>query len=272
MALMPGRPARNEPLQITGPLLVVSPHYDDVPLSCEALVARPSAMTVMHVCAATPSPAVSTDWDRKSGFADSDASASVRRAEEHAAFVGTPHRFVDVDVLDGQYAGLPRTDEDHRRVTEAVRAWIDEVDGPCTVAAPVGAGRTHDALVPLVRLRNLVTKAFLSSEHPDHLLARDATMDAVLERPQAELLLYEELPYRLTKRGDHAASRVVARFGPAARLVPGDLPIDRSAKARRLRAYASQLPLLFPASALADDASFARFLPSDERYWRVVRG
>ena len=27
-----------------------------------------------------------------------------------------------------------------------------------------------------------------------------------------------------------------------------------------------------PASALADDERFARFLPGDERYWRVVRG
>jgi LmbE family N-acetylglucosaminyl deacetylase len=264
--------ARTEPLRITGPLLVVSPHFDDVPLSCEALVARPTAMTVLHVCAARPSPAISTDWDRQSGFSSSDESAAARRAEEHAAFAGTPHTFIDVDVLDGQYTGLPRTDEDHRRVTEAVAAWIDEVGGPCTVAAPVGAGRRHDALVPLVRLRNLVTKAFLSSEHPDHLLARDATIAAVLDRPQTDLLLYEELPYRLTRRGDAAAARVLDRLGPGSRLVCTDLPVDRPAKARRLRAYASQLPLLFPASALADDERFARFLPGDERYWRVVRG
>ncbi len=263
--------ARNEPLRITGPLLVVSPHYDDVPLSCEALVARPTAMTVMHVCAATPSPAVSTDWDRQSGFASSDESAAARRAEEHAAFAGTPHRFVDVDVLDGQYVGLPRTDEDHRRVRDAVGSWIDELDGPCTVAAPVGAGGKPGPLVPLLRLRKLLARQLLSLEHPDHLLARDATVAAVLERPQAELVLYEEVPYRLTRRGGAAAASVRGRFGAGARLVCTDLPIDTAAKARRLRSYPSQLPLLFPPAALADDASFARFLPADERYWRVAR-
>ena len=39
-----------EPLRITGPLLVVSPHFDDVPLSCEALIARPGGDKIAVVC------------------------------------------------------------------------------------------------------------------------------------------------------------------------------------------------------------------------------
>ena len=260
-----------EPLRITGPLLVVSPHFDDVPLSCEALIARPAAMTVLHVCSGVPSPPVSTDWDRQSGFADSDEATAGRRAEEHAAFEGTPHRFLEAGILDAQYAPV-RSAVDRKVVTEAVRAWVDEVAAPCTIAVPVGAGRRDDdALVPLVRLRNLITRGLLSSRHVDHLLARDAAIDAVRDRADVDLLLYEELPYRLTTRGDGQARVVQRSFGPQARLVRTDLPIDTRAKARRLQAYRTQLGLLFPAHAVRNEAGFAAFLPRTERYWRVER-
>lgn len=262
---------RREPLRITGPLLVVSPHFDDVALSCEALIARSEPMTVLRVCTAVPRPAVVTEWDRDSGFADSDIAVAARQAEEQAAFAGTAHRFADAGVLDLQYSPVPRPDTDHRCIADAVGAWVNEAGGRCTVAVPVGAGRKEHGLVPLTRLRNLVTKALLSSMHPDHLLVRDAALHAVRTNPDVDVVLYEELPYRLTTRGNAAARRVRATFGAGTRLVCSDIPIDTASKARRLRAYGSQLPQLFPARALADDVAFARFLPARERYWRLAR-
>lgn len=263
---------REEPLAIVGPLLVVSPHFDDIPLSCEAFIGRPAAMTVLHVCSGVPSPPVSTDWDRDSGFADSDEATAGRRAEEHAAFTGTPHDFLDVGLLDGQYAG-ERTAAERAEVTEAVARWVETVGAPCTVAVPVGAGRRDDdALVPLVRLRNLVTKGLLSSRHPDHLLARDAALAAVRSRPEVTVVLYEELPYRLTTRGDGQANEVARSIGANARLVRSDVAIDRARKAQRLQAYRTQLPLLFPRHAVVDASSLAAFLPPTERYWRITPG
>ncbi len=257
-------------LTVSGPLLVVSPHFDDVQLSCFSLIARREPMTVLHACTGVPVPAVVTDWDRKSGFGDSDEANAVRRAEEREAFAGTPHRFREVGVLDDQYTSGVRTGHEPRAIGDAVAAWIDEVGTPCSVAVPVGAGRTHGALVPRARLKAMATRGFLFSVHPDHVAARDGALEATRDREGVDVLLYEELPYRFTVRGDRAAHRLVGRFGPAATLERIDVPIDRSEKARRLRSYASQLPLLFPRWSLEGDR-LRRVLPPDERYWRVVR-
>lgn len=262
----------SDPLGITDPLLVVSPHFDDVPLSCEALVARDTAMTVLHVFSRGPEPAMSTDWDTKTGFRDSDEAMATRLQEERAAFDGTSHSFREVGLLDEQYLKSKRADDDLNRIADAVLSWTEEVGGPCTVALPVCAGWPRGSRGPIVRLRRLMSRGFLPFANPDHCAARDGGVRALAGRPELGVLLYEELPYRLSVRGDRSATQVAERFGPGTKLVRRDVPIDTGLKARRLRAYESQLPLLFEPAALKNDHSFARFLPSRERYWRVIRG
>ena len=144
--------------ELLGPLLIVSPHFDDVPFSCWALLDRRDLATVLHVCTAGPVPPVVAEWDRRSGFADSDAATAARRAEERDAFAGTPHLFREVGLLDGQYTDV-RTVDELRRISDAVHAWVDEVDAPCTVAVPVGAGCVEGALVPIARLRARLTRS-----------------------------------------------------------------------------------------------------------------
>lgn len=262
---------RPAPSFLTGDrVLVVSPHLDDVPLSCAALVERTSPLTVLEVCTAGPVPAVVGDWDLRSGFADSEAAMSARRDEERAAFAGTPHEFVDLGLLDAQYSGGP-DDVFRGRVRDAVVAWIDAVAGACTVVLPVATGCAPGAKVPLARLRNQFTGDQLFWVHPDHVAVRDACVDALLARPEAGVAVYEDYPYRLTVRGDRAAREVARRLGARARPERVDVAIDRDAKARRLGAYATQLPLLLPPAALAPGA-LARRLPTTERYWRVARG
>lgn len=75
----------------------------------------------------------------------------------------------------------------------------------------------------------------------------------------------------LSLSGDAAALEVARSFGARARPVRSDVPIDVRRKARRLQAYRTQLPLLFPRRAVVDDTSLAAFLPSTERYWRIER-
>lgn len=253
-----------------GRVLVVSPHLDDVPLSCGALVARTAPLTVLDVCTAGPVPPVVGDWDLRSGFADSEVAMAARRAEERAAFAGTPHEFVDLGLLDGQYSGGP-DDAFRSRVRDAVTAWIDAAPGACTVVLPAATGCAPGAKVPLARLRNRFTGDQLFWVHPDHVAVRDACVDALVARPAADVAIYEDYPYRLTVRGDRSAREVARRFGARARPERVDVAIDREVKARRLGAYATQLPLLFPPAALGPGA-LARRLPATERYWYVARG
>lgn len=270
---------RNAPLRITGPLLVVAPHFDDLSLSCEALIARTQAMTVLHVFTAAPVPAVSTEWDRLSRFADSDEATAARRGEEMTALAATPHVFRDAELLESQYV-LHRLKSDRATLTDAVLEWLGQVETPCTVAMPVGAGLEHDGrLTSAKRLHLLARKGRLSPlftrtghpQHVDHLLSRDATLDAVRDRPAVDVVLYEEFPYLVSKRGEHEARAVARSLGSRIRIVRSDISVDVHHKARRLQSYRSQIPLLFPHQAVVNDTFLAAFLPKTERYWRMER-
>jgi hypothetical protein len=89
-------------------------------------------------------------------------------------------------------------------------------------------------------------------------------LQTIADLPNAEAILYEELPYLWGGRGDRTARRAAAAVGLC--VDPFELSIDPVAKARRLRAYSSQIPqLTWRGRRLDDPAS----LPSRERYWRL---
>ena len=252
-----------------GAILVVSPHFDDAALSCSVLLDRREPVTLLQVCTAGPVPAVVSDWDRRAGVADSDDAGRARRAEERAAFAGSPHEMREVGLLDAQYGAIFDLDA-QTRVREAILEWADATHGPRTVVVPVGAGCAPRALVPFARARAAVSRYQVFWMHPDHVAVRDACVEALVDRTDIAVVLYEEFPYRLTRRGDGAARRVVRRFGASARAVRVDAPVDRAAKAQRLAAYATQLPLLLPVRARTVEG-LTRHLPGDERYWYVRR-
>lgn len=252
------------------PLLVVSPHLDDVVLSCFALVARPEQMTVLHACTSAPDPAVSTEWDALCGFADSDEADAKRKDEERAAFAGTPHQFREVGLLDGQYLDGYRPEAQLQAISDAVTAWIDDVGTPCTVAMPIGAGRSDAALAPRARLFAKATRWSIFFAHADHLATRDATLAAAANRDGVEVLFYEDYPYLVSQRGTSAAREMTTRLGIGAALEAVDVAVDRVEKARRLQAYVSQLPALFPSWAMNKDR-LHWLLPRNERFWRPLR-
>jgi LmbE family N-acetylglucosaminyl deacetylase len=282
IALPTRSPESADPRFPDGPLLVVSPHFDDVVLSCLALIDRGAPVTILQVFSGAPQPPVAADWDARSGFADSTAALVARRAEEAAAFAGTGHDFRSVGLIDAQYVDIGPTGErpaaDRQAIAEAIIEWIDEQTADAasgvTLALPVGAGRREGELVPVARVRALAARRFLPSSHVDHRGARDGGVLAARARPHVQVLLYEELPYRQTRRGDRAARLVGACLtepGEVSRPVERfDVAVDRPEKAARLRAYVTQLPLIFPAWALRGDR-LRRVLPRRERYWRVVR-
>ena len=217
-----------------GPLLLLAPHFDDAALSCAALLEREEPIDVVTVFAGGPEPPRQGWWDELCGFAGSDESLPARKAEERAA-IGARHRLSFLPLLDMQYVEGRRTGADAQAIVAAVTQWVARTGGG-HVAIPAGAGAR----------RRLLRRSAGITPHPDHVLARDAVLEA---RPASVVpLLYEELPY-------------ASGGAPAGlRAEPFAVPVDPVAKARRIALYASQLQFL-------EGLHEPQNVPSHERYW-----
>lgn len=233
-------------------------------LSCAALFHRRTPADVLNVFAGSPRPAVSAEWDRLCGFADSDEALAARRAEEHAAFAGLAVDIGYLPLLDSQYTGdASRTASERDVLRKAIEDWAAGRPSP-GVALPAGCGRPRPSPVEkALRTFGLRVEPPGSAErpapHPDHLFVRDVGLRVLAEERGVVGLLYEEVPYA-GGAGDAASVRRTAgkRWAP----VELELEVDVMEKASRLAAYASQLPWL-----TGGDPSAA--LRATERYWRL---
>ena len=246
-----------------GPLLLVSPHFDDAALSCAALLARPEPVDVLTVFAGDPDPPRQAFWDVCCGFASSAEAGATRRAEDAAAFAGSRHRSRRMNLLEWQHLDGPRSHTDAEEIRATVSAWAAEV-GEGTVALPAGAGRGTFR-------RRLERRLFRASpgppRHPDHTFARDAALQALVAHEDLALLLYEELPYVYGAPADKEVGKVAAAWCLTARGFI--VEVNREAKALRIAAYASQVPHLSPPERPLDRPAN---LPPIERYWTLLRG
>lgn len=226
-------------------VLLFSPHSDDVVLSCfGALVPGCEVITVF---AGVPEdPAFTGHWDRRLGVAGGSRQLALRRLREDAAsYRGTGALQESWDHLDDQYRQGPPD-------TEALRlAMKERISRAREIWLPAGIG-----------------------DHPDHVLVRDAGLDAA-GAPAApgecapRVRLYAEYPYRLQEmsgvphgttgpadgylRAAGGDCSALARWfrrrfaGAAAVDEPerGVLPgAGRAAKERAVRCHASQVPML----------------------------
>jgi len=245
-------------------VLVVSPHLDDAMLSCAALFQRRRPADVLNVFAGSPRPAVSAEWDRLCGFADSDEAGAARRAEERAAFAGLAVDVGYLPLLDSQYTGeAPRTAPERDVLRKAIADWVAGRASP-VVALPAGCGRPRPSpLEKALRTIGLRAEPQGSAErpapHPDHIFVRDVGLSLLAEERGVVGLLYEELPY-----AGGAGDATLARHTAGKRWVPVELEfaVDPTEKASRLAAYASQLPWLTGGDPRAA-------LRATERYWRL---
>jgi LmbE family N-acetylglucosaminyl deacetylase len=243
----------------SGPLLLVSPHLDDVALSCAAVLERGEAVDVVTVCAGAPDPPRQGWWDAECGFSSSAESIPTRLREDDAAFLGTPHRRRHLSLLEVQYVEDGRTPDEKETIAAEVGSWM--ADNPAgTVALPAGAGCRLPELIR--RVRRVFGRPCHPPQHPDHLFVRDAALPVL----GGSLLLYEELPYLWGGGADDEARRIAAAAGWESE--PLVVPVDRDAKAARIRAYSSQIGPLSPAEGRLDEP--AR-LPLEERYWLLRR-
>jgi LmbE family N-acetylglucosaminyl deacetylase len=201
-------------------LLVISPHLDDAVLSCgQALAACPGS-TVLTVFAGVPRAAQqSTDWDRRCGFASAAEAMACRRGEDERALGVLGALPLWLDFCDAQYGQPPAARTLHQQIRATVRRL-----------------RPQRVLYPLGLF------------HDDHLLCHAACRDALSPRglPRIEALAYEDVPYRTVP--GLLQARLAELAGQRLRATPASMPPASHraalAKARALRAYASQLGAL----------------------------
>jgi LmbE family N-acetylglucosaminyl deacetylase len=96
--------------------------------------------------------------------------------------------------------------------------------------------------------------------HEDHVAVRDLVVPAVLRRG-GRVVLYEELPYRWTGRGDRRVTGLCRSLGTTSRRF--HLRVDHAAKSRAVGTYSSQTPELFRPWV----RDIAAVMPKRERYW-----
>jgi LmbE family N-acetylglucosaminyl deacetylase len=151
---------RDEDVRSSGPrIVVVSAHLDDAVLSCYHALGP--GTIVVTVFAGIPTATEPGWWDRANGVIDSRARMRERQREDEEALALSGSAFVHLDLLDSQYATLPRTAEIAARLAPHV--------APATrVLAPVG-------------IRNV-----------DHKAVRDAVLAL-----RDDAILYADLPYAL---------------------------------------------------------------------------
>ncbi|MGN6388969.1 MAG: PIG-L deacetylase family protein [Burkholderiaceae bacterium] len=225
-------------LDISGSLLVVSPHLDDAVFSCAALLARHPGATVATVFAGIPEGFDAlTEWDAASDF-DGAAEGMRRRREEdrHAlAVLGATPRWLDF--LDSQYRDTPS----RAALAAALREVVDELR-PAAVLLPAGLF------------------------HSDHLLVHDAMLDVRRALGGIDWLLYEEALYRPIPGLLQRRLAALAATGIRAAPIAGEpLSLAKSvAKCEAVACYASQLQALARTVKAGCGDIF-----QPERYWRL---
>jgi hypothetical protein len=197
------------------------------------------------------------------GFADSTAAMTTRLAEDAEMVEMLGLRYRCLSLPESAYR-TPVEAVDLDPLVDEVRSWISCAGEGAAVALPVGAG---GPLRLLARVRyHLPFRPPLGlpghgGPHVDHLLVTDhllrsATLEAV------PVLLYEELPYLWTGRGDERAEVLArGRSGPV-ELV--ELLVSKVAKAEAVGCYRSQAGSLFSRRWAG---RLEAVLPGDERYW-----
>lgn len=147
-------------------MIVISPHLDDAVFSMGQTIANHSGpVTVATVFAGMPGPGV-TPYEQSAGFTSSTEAVSVRIKEDDAAL-----EVLGASQVLGAFLDRPQR-------TEAVGSghlarWLAaQMVGHDVIAVPLGI------------------------HHPDHLLVAKHALEAAT-CTKAEILVYEELPYRV---------------------------------------------------------------------------
>jgi LmbE family N-acetylglucosaminyl deacetylase len=203
---------------------VISPHLDDVAVSCSLLLAANPGSVVTTVFAAGPASVTPLPkWDRLARYFPEGADVmGVRRGEDISACAMVHAKPVHLTYWDRQYRndryGYEGLAEE--KLPEAIAAELlsrpPAAPEDCWVV-PLGLG------------------------HADHRIAAEVGL-LLAERNAGEFYLYEELPYAAELKSEVAArKRLLAERGFALEEDPTvDIATDRSLKSAAIGCHASQ--------------------------------
>lgn len=217
-----------------GPLLVVSPHYDDAVFSCGRLLDAVPGSTVITVCTAHPEDgSLLTDWDSRCGFSSADEAMRARAIENRNALAMLRARGVDLAFLDSQYLQAPRNSVD--LLGDTLLATISEFQ-PASVFAPVGLF------------------------HADHVLVSDVLMSLEQRLAGIHWFAYADIPY--CKQAERVQQRLAQLAQRGVHCEPFPLEMEAGHKAAAVEAYRSQ----FRGLGHEDGAAIMQHA---EQYWRI---
>jgi LmbE family N-acetylglucosaminyl deacetylase len=233
----------------TSPVLgAVSPHLDDLALSCGSLLAaHPGSSMVTVFAGGPPSVEPVTDWEALSGAFQPGADiVGARRAEDRQAAA-----MLGCDTLH-----LEHWDEQYRHAVYGYRGPLGE-ELVQAVAADLGS------VVDRLDLSTWLIP--LGLMHPDHKITATACLAVVDRRPDLDWLVYGELPY--AEFGGERVNRLLGRLRERGfQLEPSDLPgpVGRGPSKRQVvDCYSSQV------GPLGDGVTLAVSAP--ERIHRLSR-
>ncbi|MRS97200.1 PIG-L family deacetylase [Ralstonia pickettii] len=213
-----------------GPVLVISPHFDDAIFSCGGLLAAHHGSRTVTVFGGAPTTPVSTIWDRDAGFANSTEAVAARRLEDAQAHAQVSATVQHLAFCDSQYGQTPSAAELERALHRLVERQVADA-----VFVPLGLF------------------------HSDHVLVHDAALMLLRKLPKRLWIGYEDALYR---RGRGAVQeRIVALAGRGIVATPVSpvTAVDGRQKRRAVACYASQLRAFGPGGV--DD------LHLPERFW-----
>lgn len=238
-------------------LALVSPHPDDVTLSCARLLALHPGSHVVTALAAGPSSVDPIpDWELASGiFRPGDDVPAARRAEDRAAAA----------LLGATAHHLEFWDRQYREARYGYRGPADGAELTAALAAAI-----EKALVPLAADAWFMPAGLV---HPDHELTAAACRRAFTSAAAPDCYVYLELPYHLETPAavGLAWDRLrAAGFEPRAEAlaVSEDIELKRAA----VGCHASQLASLAGRldTALTGAETFLHLTPSPTRRKRAV--
>jgi len=248
------------------PVCFVSPHLDDVVMSCGHYLTAHPGMTVLTVLAGAPARRVHAGWNAKTtGQRYAPDALQARRAEDVQALNTVGARPVWLDGLDAEYLVIRRDATATNLAARAARALVARRLAWMRARRPEGQQVTpalHDALAAL-RPNSVV--APLGLHHPDHAAVSNACLRLAAQAPW-RCYLYEDVPYAHAFPGERRRRlRQLERRVMLRALAPVPAVDDR--KQRAARCYDSQLEHLRTGLPRLDEA-----LAEPERYWTVELG
>jgi LmbE family N-acetylglucosaminyl deacetylase len=267
ISAMDGTPTLN-PFAPTAPVCFISPHLDDVALSCSHFLAVHPGVTVVTVFAGAPPEFRADGWNAKTtGELYVPDALRVRRDEDASALALVHAAPRWLDLWEAEYLVRPRF---QRRSARGVpgRSTVTRY-AVAKVRARLRASSTRAQRPVVDALRQVLVEVAPTSVvapvglyHADHRTVSAACLTLARESP-LDWYLYLEMPY-----AQSFPPKVTRRLSKLAASIDLEAlaPVPTSGDAKRLvaEAYRSQHD-----SVRQGMVTFDRALVDPERYWRI---